>query len=112
MRVTVASRLVGPVGPVGVLWCTRISRHRGVRSSGSCCSGRFECTVTSAVEGCDHSDRLRRKRRARGERGVGTGAPASLLERLLAQRMELRVCPFCRPFCPFELIFKADGRLK
>ena len=26
--------------------------------------------------GCDHSDRWRRKRRARGERGVGTGAPA------------------------------------
>ena len=29
--------------------------------------------------GCDQSARWRRIRRARGERGVGTGAPASLL---------------------------------
>ena len=33
--------------------------------------------------GGDQSDRLRRKRRARGERGVGAGAPASPLEHLL-----------------------------
>ena len=62
--------------------------------------------------GCDHSARWRRIRRARGERGVGTGAPALLLEGLLAQRMVLRVCPFRRPFCPFELIFEEDGCLK
>ena len=36
--------------------------------------------------GCDQSARWRRIRRARGERGAGTGAPASLLERLLACR--------------------------
>ena len=33
--------------------------------------------------GCDQSARWRRIRRARGERGVGAGAPASLLESLL-----------------------------
>ena len=36
--------------------------------------------------GCDQSARWRRKRRESGERGVGTGAPASLIEGLLAQR--------------------------
>ena len=30
-------------------------------------------------------------------------------ERLLAQRMSLSVCPFCRPFGPFGPIFDADG---
>ena len=59
--------------------------------------------------GCDQSDRWRRKRRARGERGVGTGAPASLLELLLPQRASpslLSLCPLCRPFLP---IFQTDG---
>ena len=36
--------------------------------------------------GCDQSARWRRIRRVRGERSAGTGAPASLLERLLACR--------------------------
>ena len=62
--------------------------------------------------GFDQSARWRRIRRERGERSAGTGAPASLLEGLPAQRIVLRVCPFRRPFCPFELIFEADGCLK
>ena len=62
--------------------------------------------------GGDESDRWRRKRRARGERGVGAGAPVPAESGLPAQRMELRVCPFRRPFLPFELIFEADGCLK
>jgi hypothetical protein len=36
--------------------------------------------------GCDQSARWRRIRRMRGEHSAGTGAPASLLERLLACR--------------------------
>ena len=56
------------------------SRHRGDRSSGSGCSGRFECTW------CDQSGRVRRKRSARGEQGVGAGAPAPVGEGLLLCR--------------------------
>ena len=103
----VASRLVGVVGLVDVL------RHH-FHQSPSRRPRQWEqlqrpfrvCLCGGAG---DQSDRLRRKRRARGERGVGADAPASPRARLRLQRMALRVCPFCRPFCPFELIFEADG---
>ena len=67
---------------------TSSSRHRGDRSSGSGCSGRFECTW------CDQSGRVRRKRRARGERGVGTGAPAPVRELCHALPPSLPLCLF------------------
>ena len=49
--------------------------------------GAAAVAVSSAPlwRGGDHSNRLRRKRRARGEWGVGAGAPASLLEGLPAR---------------------------
>ena len=53
--------------------------------------------------GCDHSARWRRIRRARGERGAGTGAPASLLEHLLPCRawpFLLTSLFFEKPFLP------------
>ena len=80
----VASRLVGLVGLVDVLW-------RGSRQSPSRrpeqryqLQGPFRARLCGGGGG-DQSDRWRRKRRARGERGVGAGAPASLLEDLPAR---------------------------
>ena len=61
--------------------------------------GAAAVAVSSAPRwrGCDHSDRWRRKRRARGERGVGTGAPASPRGRFLGCRavpLSLALWPF------------------
>ena len=61
------------------------------------------------VGGCDQSDRLRVKRRACGERGVGAGAPTSLLERLSPCRawpFLLTSLFFEKPFLP---ILQTDG---
>ena len=79
--VRVASRLVGPVGLVEVLW--RHSRQSPSRRPGQRQQLQGPFRVHLCGEGGDQSDRLRRKRRARGERGVGAGAPASLRRRLL-----------------------------
>jgi len=54
-----------------------------IASSGAAVPAAVAGSTAPVWRGCDQSDRWRRKRRARGERGVGAGAPASLLEHLL-----------------------------
>ena len=61
---------------------TRISRHRDVRKSGSCCSGRFECTSVEGVR----SKRLMAAETARARRaGCGNG------------RTRIAACTFAAP---------------
>jgi hypothetical protein len=79
----VASRLVGLVELVGVLW--RGSRQSPSRRPRQWEQLQWPVRVHLCGGGGDQSDRLRVKRRARGERGVGAGAPASLLEDLPAR---------------------------
>ena len=67
-----------------------------VRSSGSSCSGRFDCTCV--VGGCDQSARWRRIRRARGKLGAGIGAPAPAD----AGWMPCRDAPSLLPWWPFR----------
>ena len=57
--------------------------------------------------GCDQSARWRRIRRVRGERGAGTGAPASLLERLPPRPAEPCVFATWKPLFPMG----GDSRL-
>jgi len=74
-----------PAGGAGrrtVAWLASVS----IATSGAVGAAAVAGSSAPQWRGCDHSDRWGRKRRARGERGVGAGAPASLLESLPAQR--------------------------
>jgi len=101
----VASRPVGPVGLVDVL-------RRDFHQSPSRRPDQSEqlqgpLRVRLCGGGAIQAPDGRRKRRARGERGVGTGAPSSLRGRLPARPAEPCVFATWKPF----LLMWGDGRL-
>ena len=87
----VASRLVGVVGPVDVLW--RGSRQSPSRRPRQWEQLQWPFRVRLCGGGAVTAPDGRRNRRARGERGVGAGAPASLLELLPTQRASPPLLP-------------------
>ena len=91
----------GGAGRRTVAWLASVS----IATTGAVGAAAVADSSAPRWRGCDQSDRLRRKRRARGERGVGTGAPASLLELLLPQRASpplLTSLFFEKPFLPIS----------
>ena len=87
---------------------TRSGSSAGAATSGTAGAAAVAGSTAPVRWGCDQSARWRRKWRVRGERGAGTGAPASLLDRLPPRPAE--PCVFAT-WKPFIFFMWGDGRL-